>query len=444
MLQPPPPPPLYVGFSGGADSLALLLVLRQLQLPVQAVHYHHRLRGCEADKDAAWCADFCRRQGLPFICRAMDVAGNRASGESLEAAARRMRLEQWRSLTVDGQAVALGHQAEDALENLLLRLARGSNVGGLTGLHPSREVAGVRLLRPLLRLRRQEIEEFLRGMGIVQWCEDRSNRDTRWRRNAVRRQWLPLMRRTLGGDHGLLRSLEALREDADFLEGAALEEVRDHPSPCLSRLRELHPALLPRVLRRYLRYALGYDIVVRHQALERLRRTFEQPTDRPRRIPLGQGVELWLHQDSLRVCERAMPQSEQVWNWQRQPSLAWDRGRWLLQAEQPSSAACARWLESASPREAWFPADRLPANLIVRNRRPGDQMAPFGHRSPRKVKDILSQAKVPAAWRDRLPLVVAGDVVIWVPGVRRSSFAVVDSADVTLVRFSCSSESSWR
>ena len=282
---------VFVGFSGGADSTALLLMLAE-SAPgrVTAVHFQHGLRGAAAERDAVWCRKFCGARKVPFKLVRLAVVKSRRPGESLEEAARRCRLEKWRKLAGPGDVVALGHHADDRLEELLLRLARGANVSGLVGLRPERVVEGVRFVRPLLGLRRVEIEEFLRACGVKKWREDGSNADVAFRRNAIRHKWLPLIREDAGHDRGLLASLESLALDADFLEAAAAQRLPEMTS--LAAWRNLHPALLPRVLRLWLGRELGRDIVPLHAAIERLRGELVRKPAGTRLVPLGGGVTL--------------------------------------------------------------------------------------------------------------------------------------------------------
>ncbi len=297
---------IFAGFSGGADSTALLLLLAE-SAPgrVTAVHFQHGLRGAAAERDAAWCRKFCAARKLPFKLVRLAVVKDRRPGESLEEAARRCRLEKWGKLIGPDDVVALGHHADDRLEELLLRLARGANASGLVGLRPERVVGGVRLVRPLLGFRRVQIEAFLREQGVKRWRDDGSNADTAFRRNAVRHRWLPVIREDAGHDRGLLASLEALALDADFLEAEAVRRLPETVS--LAGWRALHPALLPRVLRLWLRGKLGRDVVPLNAAVERLRGELTRKPAGLRRLPLGGGVTIGI---SRRGVELATAEGE--------------------------------------------------------------------------------------------------------------------------------------
>jgi len=414
-----PPDRLMVGLSGGADSVALAVLLQRAGLGFTAVHLNHSLRGKAADADAEWCAEFCRSEQIPFECHRIDVGSNRDPGEGVEEAGRRLRLAFWREKTAEfHEPVALGHHADDALEDLLLRLARGANASGLTGLRPVRTLAGVRIVRPLLPFRRHEIEAYLGTRGISDWCCDGTNSDSRFRRNAVRHEWLPTIRQTLQGDGGLFRSMATLHDDADFLEAAARAALPPGDQAC--GFRNLHPTLLPRVLRLWLAREAGVDLVPRHQAIERLRTELGRRTSQPRRIPLGDGLNLVLDEDHLRVVVTATDYCLE-WNWTETPHLEIpELGIMLSAGALDRSDIDEDTLRDPRYDGVLFPVGDMPEILTVRNWRPGDRIVPFGHHSPRKVKDIYSAAGIAADVRPHYPLVLAGDDVIWIAGLRRA------------------------
>jgi tRNA(Ile)-lysidine synthase len=419
---------LRIGFSGGADSTALVLLARRLHPEIEAVHLHHGLRGSAADADALWCRQFCARRDIPFTSEMLAVPRFRRAGESLEEAGRRLRLEYWAATTPASAAVALGHHLDDCLEDLLLRLARGANASGLTALRPRTEVCGVRIVRPLLCLRRVEIEQFLADQGTTDWRRDLSNDDTSLRRNAVRHQWLPLLRRTVGHDQGLLRSLEALREDADCL----LELAHDHRAAVATpeALRRLHPALLPRVLRLWLRQETGRDWVLPRQAVLRLRRELDRRPAAPCRIPIGQGRHLELCPNSLRLVSAGPAVAARLWAWRRHGRLD------LVEIGAALTAELMPGGDKASPQREplteLFAAEALEETLHVRCWQPGDRMVPFGRRRPVKLQDLFGKAHLAREQRYRLPLVLCADTIIWVPGLRRAEFGRVQPGEAAV------------
>ncbi len=206
--------PWAVAFSGGADSLALLLVLwahfpeRRRQL--LALHFNHRLRGRAADADARFCAEVCRSLGVPLVTgRWVDppAAPSEATAREARHAFFAQALRRRRSA-----ALWFGHQQDDIAETLLMRLARGSGSGGLAAPRPVQPLPGHRLhLRPLLTVSKTELVAALRAESLP-WREDATNAGDSYLRNRIRSDVLP--------------AWCAANRDRDALAGAALSRER--------------------------------------------------------------------------------------------------------------------------------------------------------------------------------------------------------------------------
>lgn len=413
---------VFVGFSGGCDSLFLLLILQALKCFPKAVHFNHNLRGEEADHDEQFCRELCREQGIEFQVVSLNVLKQRRKGESIEEAARRMRLEYWAKTLPKGSVLALGHHADDVLEDLFLRLNRGSNSSGLTGLRPVREVAGVSIVRPLMCFHSDEIHAALQEIGVTQWCHDSSNDDNTFRRNFIRNRVLPLLREEWGNTKGISCSFTALRDDADFLETQAQKAVAYMRSP--EDWRGLHPALLPRVLRLYVREIIGYDFIPKLNFIERLKDEIGNEINGAIRIPFSSDLEFVLDKNGLRPVSIENNLCALDWNWKDNPELQTPYGILRIASEKESGER--------------FDADSLCDRLTVRTRRPGDRMIPFRRKTPKKLKDLMIDAGVPLESRGRIPLVCSGETIVWVPGVRRASFGAVGAETKKTIRMTFS------
>ncbi len=400
---------LYVAVSGGADSLALLLLTAQATpLPVEAIHFEHGLRGEASLADAAFVADFCRSRNLPCRIIPLAVPARRRPGENLEAAARRLRLEAWLRLVEPGAAVVLGHHADDAAENLLLRLTRGANASGLTALRPKTRIRGLTLLRPLLDRRKRDLESFLRAEGIANWRHDASNDDLSFRRNFLRGQLLPELYRALPhAGAGLQRALRALALDADCLEQQAdqlFAEIRGHRRTRRDFWLKLHPAVRQRVLRRYLGERLGNEFIPDARFAERFEEWLAGLGPERSRLPVGNAF------------------------WQgRGEELDWEEPAVRWQLPEPLSFGgfryFARQVAALPPRaditseEAFFDAEALPPILEFGLRAPGDAAVPFGRSKPVKLKHLgIARGE---------PVLRGGDRILWAPGHRQFAEAPV-------------------
>ncbi|MBQ7634442.1 MAG: tRNA lysidine(34) synthetase TilS [Bacteroidaceae bacterium] len=189
---------VVLGLSGGADSVALLLLLAEAGVEVVAAHCHFGLRGAESDRDERFVRELCEQRGVRLHVRHFNtVAEARSNGESIEMAARRLRYAWFEQLCCDeaADAVCIAHHLDDNVETFLLNLVRGSGLDGLTGMRQQSFPAGNGthpVLRPLLGTPRTEILDYLKEKGQP-FVTDSTNSDTNYRRNAVRHQLLPVL-----------------------------------------------------------------------------------------------------------------------------------------------------------------------------------------------------------------------------------------------------------
>jgi len=200
---------VIVGVSGGADSVALLHALCQLakdknrNYEIIAAHANHGLRD-EAAADAEFVQKLSQQLGVQCVVEDLDVTTRAAKDkQGTEHAARTLRYEFFRrlALKLNAQTVALAHHADDNVETILFRILRGTGLRGAGGMSASRELgdSGVRIVRPLLEIRRNEIIAYCHDTKLA-WCEDHTNLDTTYRRNFLRHELLPLIRQRLNSD----------------------------------------------------------------------------------------------------------------------------------------------------------------------------------------------------------------------------------------------------
>jgi tRNA(Ile)-lysidine synthase len=191
---------IVVAISGGPDSVALLRALHVLRIKVKlelsAAHANHALRGEESEADERFVRELCERLDVPLVCRRLPVplpASERSEG--IEATARELRQRFFADAALELGAcfVATAHTADDQAETVLHRIIRGTGLAGLAGIQPSRQLApGVKLIRPLLGLRRAGVIEYLAAVG-QDFREDRSNRELTFTRNRLRHELIPYL-----------------------------------------------------------------------------------------------------------------------------------------------------------------------------------------------------------------------------------------------------------
>jgi tRNA(Ile)-lysidine synthase len=278
-----------VAMSGGADSTALLLALLKanqakdsLGVVLSAVHVHHGLRALEADADEAFVRNLCARLEVPLVVEHVNVSARReAEREGLEEAARELRYGVFWRLIADGKAdvVTSAHTLDDQAETVMMKLIRGAWTEGLSGIAPEinepkagmRDGKSGRIVRPMLGVRRADVEMYLRELGQT-WHDDTTNRDLSLTRNRVRHELMPILRTFNPAiDTTLARLADIARDEEAFWQtevsrvltqvllpgkpvrggGRAVSTVTGNSSCAveLERLRAMAPALRRRVVR---------------------------------------------------------------------------------------------------------------------------------------------------------------------------------------------------
>lgn len=278
---------LWVGLSGGCDSVVLLHVLSNLGLgEVGAIHVHHGLSP-NADTWAAFCADYCERLRIPLTIRRVSV--DMASGLGLEAAARAARYAAFAECA--GDSLVLAQHRGDQAETVLFNLLRGTGVTGAAGMPVERRFGGLRLLRPLLDIPRTEIESYATAEGLA-WVNDESNTDTSLTRNFLRHEALAaISQRFPAAEASLAQAASHFAEAASLLdELAALDwlGVGDGEVARMSALRQLSLPRLKNLLRHRLR-CLGWQVPVATRLEEFARQLHSAALDRHPELVLPDG-----------------------------------------------------------------------------------------------------------------------------------------------------------
>lgn len=220
---------ITVGLSGGADSVALLCVLKQLEselgIIVSACHINHNLRGDESDRDQQFCRQLCEKKNIPFTAISVDVIGFCSEhGLSTEEGARRLRYQAFKSLD-NTDKIATAHTMSDNAETVILNLARGSSIDGLCGIPPVRE----NIIRPLLCCSRKQIEDYLKELN-QDFVTDSSNLTDNYRRNKIRHNVIPLLKDFNDSlEETIARNSDVLREEKELLDSMA-EELENRAS----------------------------------------------------------------------------------------------------------------------------------------------------------------------------------------------------------------------
>ncbi len=454
---------VVVGVSGGADSLTLLHALialrKRLGIALHVATLDHGLRGAAGAADAEFVRCTALGWGLPVTVGRADVAQiARLHRLSVEEAARQVRYTFLLCVArqVGAARVAVGHQRDDQAETVLMHLVRGSGLSGLRGMLPATPLSDYHLLedvatvcdppldgppaapdawpaliRPLLDLSRREIDEYVAAHGLTPRL-DATNEDTTYFRNRLRHEVLPLLETLNPNVRELLaRTADVLRADADLVRAAgeaALARALRSATPGAVVLDRAAWDGLPLSSKRHLIRAAVWRLrpALRDVTFEHVERALAVIASGQvgARATLPGGLALRVGYDALIIAGAGAGAVEVGGD---APALAGERAGPVFGPHERVEIVYGGWVFVARPLA---PGDDLPAlhadllaaalvvpagaRLWLRARRPGDRFCPrgMGGRS-QKLADTLINLRVPAAWRDRVPLLVVDDAIAW-------------------------------
>ena len=387
-----PGEPLLVMLSGGADSVCLLDVALRLGAGVSALHVNYGLRE-EAAVDEEHCRALCRSLGVRLTVERVLLSeeGN------LQAQARDARYRIAERLAVGDYAAA--HTASDQAETVLYRLAVSPGRRALLGMEARRG----RLVRPLLAVTREETRGYCRERGL-DWREDASNRDPRFARTRVRHELMPALR-SLGpaAERTVAETARLLRDEAEVLDVAvqeALARLGGGPAAQLAELAQLPPALARLVLRELAERAAGEPVALSRAEVDAVLGLGAAGGSRS--LDLGRGLRAIAEYGTLRFSRGPDPPVPEP-----------------VPLPVPGVARFGPWeVEAAAGGgEVSVSMEALAGPLTVRGWREGDRMRPLGRGGSKSLQDLLTDRKVPRALRRSLPVVEAGEGIVWVAGV---------------------------
>lgn len=429
--------------SGGGDSMVCLSVLRRLDYDVHVLHANYGLRE-GADADEALVRRWCEEQSpsVPLTAVSLDAEARAAAeNESVQEAARRLRYDALakHAREIGAAAVATGHHRDDQAETLLLNLVRGSGPEGLAGMRPSRPMladSSIALVRPLLAVSREEIEQYAVEEEIP-WRTDPTNRSQKYGRGIIRSEILPLLeqhfegaKRTIArsanlmGEYvdqvlrpGLAERMERTYEECEQGGVLSLEDLTSEPPVWRRRmvLEALH-SVFPNAPRSYGVAEEIVDLVDRQVG---------------RRVEVGGGT-VWRERRGLRFVPddaQSRPDVPTDVGWDETVDVGWG----TLHVERLTSRPQS--LDTGTRYSVYCDANRLGSTLRVRTWQDGDRIRPLGMDGSKKVSSLLTENDVPAHRRDQQLVVCTPEHIAWVVGHRLDRRASVRPDTESIVRF---------
>ena len=431
---------LAVGFSGGADSVALLRALAarsaELGLVLHAAHLHHGLRGAEADADLLFARKLAESLSMPFFEAHVDVAaaaqadpGSGKAAETIEEASRRVRYQWFRQLLADIplDAFATAHTFDDQAETVLAKFLRGAWTEGLSGIAPRLETPEGPILRLLLQTTRAEVEAYLALLG-QSWREDSSNRHLSFTRNRIRHELLPLLETwnprlrehlaqlaTLARDEEAWWSAEMVRlAQQILLPGRPIRgggrATGSGLAPSFSIDFRRFASLPPAVQRRLLRHAAEQlGAAPDFEATESLR-LLALAGRSGQKLDLAQGLHAERTPRELRLGCGPVPERE---SGPRGPLP-------VYKSTVPGEIDAPAFGVHLKIQGRNTGAERgiiPPVAITLRNWKPGDRVTLRHSSGPRKVKEVLERMRVTGSSRSVWPVLEMNGRIVWMRGV---------------------------
>jgi tRNA(Ile)-lysidine synthase len=432
---------VVVGVSGGPDSVALLHVLGALaprfSLKLGIAHLNHCLRRDDSDKEAAFVETLSDRLGLPFHIYKEDVHEYQIKNKlSLEEAARRVRYTFLNRIAEINRynKIALGHHSDDNAELVLMNLFRGSGPLGLSGIPPVRDG---KIIRPLIKLNRSEIIDYL-NQNRLKYVSDASNMDTRYLRNRVRHKLIPLLKtdynpkisETLNRLSSIMLSEEAWIEDVihPLFEKSVLNVQDDRITFSVSMLDPLHTAALRRILRKAISRIKGDLRRISFANIDAVQRLLEKGPaygrlDLPGRIRIRRRGDVLLISREKSTLRNLDVESGHLKPFVFEHKIAKPESIFIkeigahLEFTEMSTETMPDYC-SAGRYTGFFDQDTLSFPMVVRNYRPGDIFRPMGMDGMQKLKKFFIDKKVPRNERTKCPILLSRGKIIWVVGHR--------------------------
>lgn len=424
---------IVVGFSGGADSVFLLILLLELQKDIsfelQCCHINHSLRGNEALRDEEFVRDFCMKRGIRLYRFRIDVNAFAQNQKiSTEEAGRVLRYDRFNKIAKDEGKIAVAHHKDDQVETILMNILRGSALSGLVGM----KWRNNNVIRPLLGVSKLEILSFLEDNNI-DYCTDSTNKENIYQRNRIRNLLIPELEKEYNPNfkESMIRMSKALSRDQDYLEeltqkkfDESFKREEDYYFILEKEWNDLHAAIKYRFVLKVIDVLLG------------ARKNIGQ-------VHLDGIVDLLDHEEGRKyILEDYIftKDSHGIWIYKERKKEDTEKkiiigkeilfNGYIIKAEKKPVDQL-----KFGKNKAYFSTDILQYSWSLRYRKNGDRFTPFGKGGEKKLKDFFIDEKIPQFKRNRIPLLICDDDIIWIPRIRRSQLYIVRESDEESIEF---------
>jgi len=411
--------------SGGMDSMALANLLLQAGIPFDIAHVNFKLREEESDGDQSFVENWAQKHQINFHLKIADTKYlSLSQGISIQMAAREIRYAFFEEIRAkfNLNGILLAHHEDDQLETIFLNLLRGTGIEGVYGMSERKGW----LIRPLLPFSRAELTDFMKSGGL-EWREDSSNEKSDYKRNKLRHHGLPtILSLEADARKNLLTSFERLKDTGrafsglfDYWKATSIVEKDG-----IQLLKYSDIAHLPggaSLLYFWLR-SFGFNSDQTQQIWESLAEI------KPGTVFIGKDFQLWLDRKEMMLCPKPFP-FETLHIQKNDPELNLPEGTYDISRSSEPQAIDLRL------QNALLDLDRLEFPLEIRLWKEGDRFFPLGMQSEKKISDFLIDLKVPLPKKQEVKVLVSGNKIAWVIGMRIADWAKITPATRQTIHF---------
>ncbi|EQF57794.1 tRNA lysidine(34) synthetase TilS [Clostridioides difficile] len=427
---------IVLGLSGGPDSVCLLHVLNRLKkdfnIEIYAAHLNHQIRGIEAQKDALYVSKLCEDMGIIFFVKSINVPKYcENEGLSLEEGARKLRYEMFYEIKdkIKANKIAIGHNLNAQAETVMMRIMRGTGLKGLKGIDYIRDNC---IIRPILDVERNEIEEYCEAYNLNPRI-DKTNLENIYTRNKIRLDLLPYMKDNFNSNviESIVRMSNSLKSDNDYIEKEAEAKFRE-----VSNIKEkgfveinlddfvcLHDAIKVRVLRNSIKHILGDTNFVDQRHIEDIM-SLEDNSKVNKMLTLPRNIFVYRKKDSIILTNEEIV-NEEIEFYYNVPSNGFIKIKELKQIIETQVMSIDRYksmkLDNSSKG---FDFNKVKGGIVIRSRRQGDKIKLA--MGSKKVKDLFIDLKIPREERCKIPIITDSEGIICVGDYKISENYKID------------------
>ncbi|WP_423237139.1 tRNA lysidine(34) synthetase TilS [Clostridium vincentii] len=422
---------VVVGLSGGPDSVCLLNLLcslrQDMNLKIAAAHVNHMLRAEDADKDEEYARNLCKKFKVEFFCKRVDINKySKDKGLSSETAGREVRYAFFDNVMerLNFSKIATAHNSNDQAETVLMRIMRGTGLEGLTGIPVKRDE---KYIRPILFMERKDIEGYCKRCGLEP-CIDETNNERLYRRNKVRLDILPYMKKNFNDDiiTTINRMVLLLQEDNKYIMGQVdkyfIENCVKHKDEVIiyKSAFECDNAIINRIIRRAIKEVGGnkYDVEMKH--IKEVISLKNMETNKKIDLPNGIYAQNIYGNIFIRIKVKNNKKKYKELVLAKEDILHKEVcfQNYIFTFEVIAFEENIDFIKNKEIK--YFNYDSINGNIIIRQRKEGDKIIPLGMTGSKKIKDIFINMKIPQEDREFIPIIQFGEDIAWIVPIKLS------------------------